>query len=121
VSRACSSRRSITEAMASFCLAGAIMAPIAAFEAARHWLLYTDLAAQWHGIATAFYYTRLGAVRAEAAAGDPLALGYVLAIAFGFWLYLKTHIQSVPLRTATTVLLWLGLLAAFSRGPWIGA
>jgi O-antigen ligase len=121
VSRACSSRRSIAEAMASLCLAGAIMAPIAAFEAARHWLLYTDLAAQWHGVATAFYYTRLGAVRAEAAAGDPLALGYVLAIGFGFWLYLKAHVQSVPLRTATTVLLWLGLLAAFSRGPWIGA
>jgi O-antigen ligase len=120
-SRACRSRRQIQEAMACFCLAAAIMAPIAVFEAAKHWLLYTDLATQWHGGASTFYYTRLGSVRAQASAGDPLALGYVLAMAFGFWLYLKSQIASVPLRTATTLLIWLGLLAAFSRGPWLGA
>lgn len=119
-SRACTSRRQIQEAMACFALAAAIMAPIAVFEAAKHWLLYTDLAAQWGGTAS-FYYTRLGSVRAQASAGDPLALGYVLAVAFGFWLYLKSHIQSMPLRTATIVLLLLGLFAAFSRGPWLGA
>jgi hypothetical protein len=120
-SRACSSRRQIQEAMACFCLAAAIMAPIAVFEAAKHWLLYTDLASQWHGGASTFYYTRLGSVRAQASAGDPLALGYVLAIGFGFWLYLKSQIHAMPLRTATTLLLWLGLFAAFSRGPWLGA
>jgi O-Antigen ligase len=120
-SRACTSRKQIQEAMACFCLAAAIMAPIAVFEAARHWLLYTDLATQWHGGASTFYYTRLGSVRAQASAGDPLALGYALAIAFGFWLYLKSHILSPPLRTGTTVLIWLGLFAAFSRGPWLGA
>jgi len=120
-SRACTSRRQIQEAMACFCLAAAIMAPIAVFEATKHWLLYTDLASQWHGGASTFYYTRLGSVRAQASAGDPLALGYVLAIALGFWLYLKSQIKSVPVRTATTLLIWLGLFAAFSRGPWLGA
>jgi len=120
-SRACTSRRQIQEAMACFCLAAAIMAPIAVFEAARHWLLYTDLAYQWHGGASTFYYTRLGSVRAQASAGDPLALGYVLAVGFGFWLYLKSHIHAVSLRTVTTLLLCLGLLAPFSRGPWLGA
>jgi O-antigen ligase len=121
VSRTCSSRRAIAEAMAALCLACTILAPIAVFEASRHWLLYTDLATQWHGGASTFYYTRLGAVRAEASAGDPLALGYVLAIGFGFWLYLKTQVNSQPLRVMTSLVLWLGLLAAFSRGPWIGA
>jgi O-antigen ligase len=120
-SRACTSRRQIQEAMACFCLAAAIMAPIAVFEAAKHWLLYTDLASQWHGGASTFYYTRLGSVRAQASAGDPLALGYVLAMALGFWLYLKAQIQSTALRTATTLLIWLGLFASFSRGPWLGA
>lgn len=119
-SRACTSRRQIQEAMACFILAAAIMAPIAVFESVRHWLLYTDLASQWGGTAS-FYYTRLGSVRAQASAGDPLALGYVLAIGLGFWLYLKSQIQSMPLRTATTLLIWLGLFAAFSRGPWLGA
>src|SRR5579872_2875365 len=120
-SRACTTRQQIREAMACFCLAAAIMAPIAVFEAARHWLLYTDLASQWHGGASTFYYTRLGSVRAQASAGDPLALGYVLAVGFGFWLYLKSQIHAVPLRTVTTLLLCLGLLAPFSRGPWLGA
>ena len=120
-SRACTTRKQIQEALACFCLAAAIMAPIAVFEAAKHWLLYTDLAKQWHGGASTFYYTRMGSVRAQASAGDPLALGYVLAIAIGFWLYLKSHISSAPLRTGTMLLLWLGLFAAFSRGPWLGA
>jgi hypothetical protein len=119
-SRACTSRRQIQEAMSCFCLAAAIMASIAVFEFAKHWLLFGDLTKQWHGGAT-FYYTRMGSVRAQASAGDPLALGYVLAVALGFWLYLKSHIQSMPLRVATIVLLCMGLFAAYSRGPWLGA
>src|SRR5262249_20233150 len=54
-------------------------------------------------------------------AGHALALGYLLAIGFGFWLYLQTHVASKRSRIAVTGLLWLGLVAAYSRGPWIGA
>jgi O-antigen ligase len=45
----------------------------------------------------------------------------MLAIAFGFWLYLQS--QAVTLRARVTIVLvfWLGMVATFSRGPWIGA
>jgi O-antigen ligase len=50
-----------------------------------------------------------------------LALGYLVAVGFGFWLYLKSQLQSRMQRIGVTLLLWGGLFAAFSRGPWLGA
>jgi O-antigen ligase len=121
-SRTCTSRRAITEALASLCLACVIMAPIAVFESLRHWLLYFDLSGRWggNGIASS-YYMRGAATRAEVSTGHPLELGYILAIAFGCWLYLQSHVKSKRLRVSVVLLLWLGLLAAYARGPWLGA
>jgi O-antigen ligase len=122
VSRACSNRQLIVEAQAAFCLACVIMAGIAVFETARHWLMYTDMAFRWsNDVAFALYKERGGSLRAEASSGNPLALGYLLAIAFGFWQYLQSHIESKASRLAVMALLLLGLLATFSRGPLIGA
>jgi hypothetical protein len=121
VSRGCTTRGQILDAMAAFCLGCAIMALVAAFESVRHWLLYADLQVRWIGIYSRLYLERGGVLRAEASAGHSLALGYLLAIAFGFWLYLQTHVDSRRLRWAVTALLWLGLVAAYSRGPWVGA
>lgn len=121
VSRSCTSARSIADAMAAFTLSACIMAPLAAFETLRHWLLYGDIATRW-GTHTLFtpYLFRGGLLRAQVAAGHPLALGYLFAIAFGFWLYLGTHVRTT-VKIAIGALLWLGLLAAYSRGPWLGA
>jgi O-antigen ligase len=121
-SRTCVSRREITEALAMYCLACIVMAPIAIFETLRHWLLYFDLSAHWgsSAIATA-YYMRGDFTRASASSGHPLILGYMMAIAFGLWLYLRSHVKSKRLRFTVVALLWLSLLAAYGRGPWIGA
>lgn len=124
VSRRCSKRGEIADAMAAFCLGCAVMALVAMFETARHWLLYSDLVIRWNDgryTGTTGYLERGGVLRAESTAGHSLALGYLLAIAFGFWLYLRTRVSSKEVRVAVAVLLWLGLLAAYSRGPWIGA
>jgi hypothetical protein len=122
VSRFCSSPRAIMEAQAAFCLSSLVMASVACFESARHWLLYVDIAVRWtHNPSFSFYLFRGGALRAQAAAGHPLSLGFLLAIAFGFWLHLQTQIKSRRTRIVVSLLLWLGLLAAYSRGPWIGA
>ena len=121
VSRACWNRKFITEAMAAFFLATLTMAPIAVFETARHWLLYKEMAQGWGAAFPAGYLERAGAVRAMVSAGDALALGYLLAIAFGFWLYLSRHVASLLLRVGVPLTLALGLLAAYSRGPWVGA
>jgi hypothetical protein len=122
VSRICQSRQKMTDAAASFCLACAVIAAIAIFERAKGWLLYVDIASRWGTDPNAaFYLTRGGSVRAQVSAGHAIALGNILVVAFGFWLYLKAHLQSRIHRIGVTLLLWGGLLAAFSRGAWLGA
>jgi O-antigen ligase len=121
VSRSCSSRRSIVEAQAAFGLSCALMAALAVFEATRHWLLYPDLMLRWSDYAYAgFYGLRGGQLRAQVSSGNTLALAYLLAIGCGFWFYLQSHIASKLVRGAVLLLLCLGLLATYSRGPWIG-
>jgi O-antigen ligase len=121
VSRSCSSRDSILGAQAAFCLSCALMAALAVFEATRHWLLYPDLALRWSTYANAgIYGFRGGQLRAQASSGNALALAYLLAIGCGFWLYLRSHINSKLTRIAVPALLCMGLLATYSRGPWIG-
>jgi hypothetical protein len=121
ISKSCSSKRAIVEVLAAFCLACTIMAPMAVFENLRHWLLYIDIGHGWGGDTYGLYSDRGGVLRATVSTGHSLVLGYLLAIALGFWLYLRSHVRSVRSRTAVTALLCFGLLAAYSRGPWVGA
>ncbi len=122
VSRSCTSRKVIIEVMAAFCLSGAIMALIGVFESVRHWLLYNDMIAQWgQQVVSGYSYMRAGFIRAQTSAGHPIALGYLLAIALGFWLYVRSALQSRSIRLAGTLVLCAGLAATGSRGPWAGA
>jgi hypothetical protein len=124
VSRSCTSKTRIVDAMAAFCVISCVMALEAVFESVRHWLLYQTLALRLtpgdYGMRLA-YLLRNGLVRAQVSAGHSLALGYLLAVAFGFWLYLRPQIETRLKRISVTVVLWAGLFAAYSRGPWIGA
>jgi O-antigen ligase len=121
VSRSCSSRRHIVEVLAALCLACAVMAPMAVFETLRHWLLYAEVGQDWGGELMGQYLDRGGVLRAVVSTGHSLVLGYLLAIAMGFWLYLRAHVTSPLSRGGVQALMLLGLLAAYSRGPWIGA
>lgn len=122
-SRAARHLAALRDALMAFALAALVAAAIAVFEFARHWLLYTPLeqalGVDW-GLLN--YLERGdGLLRAQASTGQPIILGYVLAIALTLMLYLKRFIPSMPWRNATLVLLAAGLVAAMSRGPWIGA
>ncbi len=122
VARTCQSRRKIVDAAAAFCLGCVVMAAIAVLEQMRGWLLYVGIAGRWGTDPNAtFYLTRAGELRAQASSGHSLALGFLLAVAFGFWLYLKSHVPARLHRIGITLLLWSGLFAAFSRGAWLGA
>jgi O-Antigen ligase len=129
ISRWSSSPREIQEMLVFFCMACAVMAGIAIFEAAKHWLLYAEIRENWFAVlgvnsgpsTITPYLMRGQSLRAMASAGHPLILGYLLAIAFGFWLSLKANVPSKLTRNALIVLYWLGLLASYSRGPWAGA
>ena len=125
-SRTCSSRRALTDVMSAVCLAGAVMASLAMFESVRSWLLYSNLGDGWglgevYGYLYHVYVFRGGFLRAQAAAGHALTLGYMLAIAFGFWLSLKSQVKSPWQSIAVATLFWLGLLASQARGPILGA
>jgi O-antigen ligase len=122
ISRSTLNRRAILDTLATFCLSCALLAAIAIFEGARHWLLYGEMAERWgYGINFTLYLTRGASLRAIASTGHPLALGHLLVIAFGFWLYLQYQVKSGRSRFLVAILYWLGLLAAYSRGPWIAA
>jgi O-antigen ligase len=121
-SRTCRSPRAITDAMAAFCFSCLVMSSLAVFEAVKHWLLYTDLTRAWGGDPIDLQYViRAGMLRAESSSGNALVLGYLLAIAFGCWLHLKTRLSKSGLNRLVAPMLWFGLFASFSRGPWIGA
>lgn len=121
-SRLCTDRGKITEAMAAFCLSCSVMAVVAVFESMKHWLLYTALIPRWGGdpLMTQYIF-RGGLLRAEASSGNALALGFLLAVSLGFWMYLQSRVPKRRWRLGTTALLALGLLVSFSRGPWLAA
>jgi O-antigen ligase len=110
------------DALAAFVLAGLVLAATASFEYAKHWLLFhpleSVLGADW-GYGN--YLLRGTSLRALATTGQPVALGYVMAVALGFAMYLR---ESSTRRSAWLLgmaVLAAGLIAAVSRGPWVGA
>jgi hypothetical protein len=112
---------SICEAFASFCLCSLILAGVGVFESARNWYLYSDIGGRWTDDLTyGFYLVRDASLRAKASATTPLELGYLLAIATGLWLYLASYTEAKLVRWSAIALYGLGLLASYSRGPWIG-
>jgi len=82
-------------------------------------LLYNEMRSNWGEFQG--YLLRGDELRARASTSHPLALGSILAVAFGFWLCLREQIAATAVRVSGVALYWLGLLAAYSRGPWIGA
>jgi hypothetical protein len=123
ISRSLLTRRAILDSLASAILAAAVMAAVALFESARHWLLYVELIQRFNyaGHFTVQYLQRGGYLRAMASSGEPLTLAYVLGIAFGLWLSVRQYIESRRTTVLTVCLLLSGLYVTHSRGPWMGA
>jgi len=122
-SRAARDLAALRDALMAFALGALVTAAIAVFEFARHWLLYAPLEealdVNW-GLLN--YLERGdGLLRAQASTGQPIVLGYVLALALCFALCLRRSMPPARWRDAGLVLLAAGLIAAMSRGPWIGA
>jgi hypothetical protein len=112
--------RSINETLAMLVLTCAIMAPLAAFESARGWLLYVTAAENWGLSESSFAYVdRAGLIRAQAGVGHYLPFGLVMAMGFGATLHLRHFMKSWKEPVAIGVLMWVGLLASYSRAPWI--
>ncbi|MEG0635445.1 MAG: O-antigen ligase family protein [Pseudomonas sp.] len=110
------------DAMLAFVLASFVLALIGVAEYVRHWLLYNALTdamgVQW---SMTGYLSRGGSLRASATTGQAIALGYVMSVAIGLFLFVQGYVRSQLQRVLGALLLAAGLFAPLSRGPWIGA
>lgn len=108
------------QALLCFLFASMIISLVAMFEVARHWLLYSAVQGELGTTFTGHYLGRADMLRASGPTGHPIALGYVMMVAIGFYLYLRNAIESAMWRRAGLAILAGGLIASFSRGPWLG-
>lgn len=122
ISRSLNNLKAFSDALLSFVVAVMALALIAFLEAYEHWLLYQPLNAtlELEGVLKG-YLGRDGMLRAIASAGHPIALGYLMVVGMGFYLFLQQSIQQKLIRRLGIVLLAAGLIAPLSRGPWVGA
>jgi hypothetical protein len=121
-SRALRDMASFRRALMSFVLAALVLAPIAAFEFVKHWLLYSSLPGALD-VRFGFgnYLGRGDSLRALASTGHSIVLGYVMATALALHLFLRRSVRSETLWWAALLLLCVGLVAPIARGPWMGA
>ena len=121
-SRALNSIDKLRDALAAFVAGCSVLAVIAIFETGKHWLLYSALGAVLdveYGFGG--YMQRSGSLRAAASAGHSIILGYVLSVALGLHFALRHAFVQKKSWLAIFCLLGAGVVASFSRGPWIGA
>ena len=124
VSRSLRDLDAFKKAIMAIILVAMIQAAIGIFEFLKHWLLYPPVASgmgvHW---ALGAYIIRDGVVRATGSAGQAIALGYFMAVAIGFNLYISKLLFSKQkyLMFSSLLLLLGGLLSPLSRGGWIGA
>lgn len=121
ISRSLKNLQDFRDALLSLVLAIMVLAPLAVLESYRHWLLYSSLTDVLELEGMMKYLGRDGMLRALVTAGQPIALGYLMVVAMGLYLFLQRSIEQKFVRLFGVLLLAAGLIAPLSRGPWVGA
>lgn len=122
ISRSLKTLHDFRVALSSLVIAIIIAGLIAVFETTKHWVLYMPvisalgLERPWHG-----YLERDGILRALSVAGQPIAMGLIMVVGLGFYLFVRKFIANRLIRWSGTLLMIAGLIAPISRGPWVGA
>ncbi|MEN5034581.1 O-antigen ligase family protein [Pseudomonas sp. TWI929] len=110
------------DTLLAFVLTSFVLALIGVAEYVRHWLLYSALidtmGVPW---SMSGYLSRGGSLRASVTTGQAIALGYVMSVAIGLFLFVQGYVRRPLHRVMGALLLAAGLFAPLSRGPWIGA
>lgn len=121
-SRSLKNLQGFRDALMAFVVAALVLSLIGAFEFAWHWLLYAPLKNALGVIwSLGNYLPRGESLRALGSTGQPIPLGYVMAVAMGFFLYLRKSVPNPLAWRLGLVALIVGLIAPLSRGPWMGA
>lgn len=121
-SRSLRNLEAFRDALMSFAVAAMVLSAVLAFEFSRYWLLYQALEdALGAMVVGASYLLRGDNLRASGTIGHAIAAGYVVAVAIGFYLYLKKVVPTPAVWGLGFLLLVAGLIGPMSRGPWVGA
>jgi hypothetical protein len=125
VTRSVTSRQRLCDVMASFTMGLAVIGVVGAFETWRHWLVYESLRGPL-GVPEATLGAYLmretddgGYLRSYTTTGHAIALGFMAMIALTFQLALARSYRPRWLGAAVIAMLFSGLVAAVSRGPWL--
>ena len=95
LSRSCTNKQSIVEAISALALAAMVLAPLAMFEAAKSWLLYSGIGSHWQVDSNIFgYLRRSDFLRAQVTSGQSIVLGNFYAVVLGLWLYLQSKMSA---------------------------
>jgi hypothetical protein len=121
-SRSLKSLEHFRDTLMSFLVAAMVLAAIGIFEFAKGWLLYANLDS-FLGLYWGYgnYLQRGESLRALASTGQPIALGFVMAVACCLYPALRPSVPGQGVWRLGLCLLLAGLLAPISRGPWLGA
>lgn len=121
-SRSLRNLEAFRDALMSFAVAALVLSAILTFEFARYWLLYQSLESTL-GVAVAGtdYLMRGGNLRAIGTIGHSIVAGFVVAVAIGFYLYLRRVVRNFAIWGLGILLLIGGLIGSVARGPWVGA
>lgn len=121
ISRSLKNMDAFRDALLSLVVAVMVVALLAVFESVRHWLLYYSLLGALGLQGMLGYLAREGFLRAVVTTGQTIALGYLMVVGMGLYLFLQRSIKNKIARRLGMALLVAGLLAPLSRGPWVGA
>lgn len=107
-----------------YVIAVLIMSPMAVFEVLRSWLLYASIEGSMNlpfsGLGLMLRRGD-GILRAQVTSGQSIVLGYIMATALAFMVFVRPSFRQNRQWLMVVVVLSLGLIAAMSRGPWVGA
>lgn len=120
-SRLSVNRRQAVDTLAQFSLICGLWALIAIFETLKGWLLYQGLNSGWGVPNVGAWLMRGESLRAQVSAGHSLNLGYLMTLGFAYWLYLQRSFASPKVRWGVAAWLLAGLIATYSRAPWLTA
>lgn len=120
-SRSIQSIEDFRHALVGLALGGVLLSMIAAVEVVRGWKLYEAASAALGLHTYGAYKTRGSFIRPSGTVIDSIALGYVIVVSIGGYLYLQRLIKGNVKRWLGWSALTIGLFASLSRGPWVGA
>jgi O-antigen ligase len=98
-----------------------VLSAVAAVEVVLRWHLYANAVQNWDVVTTLRYVERSGFLRAYGSVFGPIAFGLFLVVGLALAPALTAASPRKRLAVLSMPAIGAGLLATFSRGPWVGA